>query len=189
MQKKLMHLLNTISSYVYNYPTAPLQKIRVKKIPTFPLLHLSCEELFATLDEPILLTGNTQSKILVLTSITPTQNNKNEIGKLLDKMLAAINLSVTNSCVVCLLQEQKTKQIPETISYLVQQEKPTIMLAMGEYLANVLQSNKVEYVRGNFKLYKKTPLIHTYSASEAFEKNELKQLIWQDLKFFAQKLP
>ncbi|MBQ9539540.1 MAG: uracil-DNA glycosylase [Treponema sp.] len=116
-------------------------------------------------------------------------------GQLLDKMLAAINLSRTSNCYIANIVKCRPPKnrdpLPDEsascISYLEAQIhllKPKIILAMGNIAAKKLldTSNGISHLRGNFYDYKGIPLTATYHPSALLHNVDLKRPAWDDLK-------
>ncbi len=122
-------------------------------------------------------------------------------GQLLDKMLAAINLSrISNVYIANIVKcrpPQNRNPYPEEAdacsSFLQAQIallKPKAILCVGTVAAKNLLKTEfgVTKLRGQFFEYQNIPVCVTYHPSALLRDNSLKRLAWEDLKFFKTKL-
>ena len=122
-------------------------------------------------------------------------------GILLDKMLAAINLSRTSNCFIANIVKCRPPQnrdpFPEEeeacFSFLEAQIKvlkPKMILCMGRISGQKMLNTQepVGKLRGNFFEYNGIPLMITYHPSALLRNQDLKRPAWDDLKKFRQKL-
>ena len=122
-------------------------------------------------------------------------------GILLDKMLAAINLSRTTNCFIANIVKCRPPQnrdpFPEEqeacFSFLEAQIKilkPKMILCMGRISGQKMLNTQepVGKLRGNFFEYNGIPLMITYHPSALLRNQDLKRPAWNDLKKFRQKL-
>jgi uracil-DNA glycosylase len=122
-------------------------------------------------------------------------------GQLLDKMLAAINLSRQTNCFIANIVKCRPPQnrvpTPEEAaacaSFLEAQIftlKPQMILAVGSTAAkNMLKTTDgVTKLRGRFYNWNTIPLLVTYHPSALLRDAALKRPAWEDLKFFRSKL-
>lgn len=122
-------------------------------------------------------------------------------GILLDKMLAAINLSRTTNCFIANIVKCRPPQnrdpFPEEeeacFSFLEAQIKvlkPKMILCMGRISGQKMLNTQepVGKLRGNFFEYNGIPLMITYHPSALLRNQDLKRPAWDDLKKFRQKL-
>ena len=123
------------------------------------------------------------------------------VGQLLDKMLAAINLSrISNVYIANIVKcrpPQNRNPYPEEAdacsSFLQAQIallKPKAILCVGTVAAKNLLKTEfgVTKLRGQFFEYQNIPVCVTYHPSALLRDNSLKRLAWEDLKFFKTKL-
>ena len=122
-------------------------------------------------------------------------------GILLDKMLAAINLSRNTNCFIANIVKCRPPQnrdpFPEEeeacFSFLEAQIKvlkPKMILCMGRISGQKMLNTQepVGKLRGNFFEYNGIPLMITYHPSALLRNQDLKRPAWDDLKKFRQKL-
>lgn len=122
-------------------------------------------------------------------------------GQLLDKMLAAIELSRNDNCFITNIvkcrppqnREPTPDEITACIPYLEQQIallKPTIILSLGRSASQTLLQTKegITKLRGSFYEYNGIPLMSTYHPSALLHDENLKRPAWEDLKKFKQKI-
>ena len=122
-------------------------------------------------------------------------------GQLLDKMLAAIQLSRNSNTYIANIVKCRPPQnripYPEEadacISFLQAQIvalKPKMILCAGSTAAkNILKSPLgVTKLRGNLYEYSNIPVCVTYHPSALLRDESLKKYAWEDLKMFRQKL-
>ena len=122
-------------------------------------------------------------------------------GQLLDKMLAAINLSRLTNCYIANILKCRPPQnrdpLPDEIeackSFLnaqIQHLKPKAILLMGRIAAHSLLETQMplNQLHGNFCEYKKIPVMVTYHPNALLRNVELKRPAWEDLKKFSAKL-
>lgn len=122
-------------------------------------------------------------------------------GKLLDKMLASIQLSRTKNCfitnVVKCRPPQNRNPYPEEMdacnAYLLAQIsvlKPKLILCVGSVASQKLLSSSygVTKLRGSFYETLNIPVAVTYHPSALLRDNSLKAYAWQDLKMVREKL-
>ncbi len=122
-------------------------------------------------------------------------------GQLLDKMLAAINLSRNTNCYIAnILKCRPPKNrdpLPEEIeackSFLnaqIQHLRPKAILLMGRIAAHSLLETQtpLTLLHGNFYEYKNIPVMVTYHPSALLRNVELKRPAWEDLKKFSARL-
>ncbi|MBU0682156.1 MAG: uracil-DNA glycosylase [Proteobacteria bacterium] len=121
-------------------------------------------------------------------------------GDLLGKMLAAINISVTDvfqtNIVKCAFgpgdiplatQLQNCRpHLAEQISLL----RPLIICTMGQMASQALigTKNKLIALRGRFHQFNKIPLMATYHPSQLIQVPDLKKAAWYDLQLIQHKL-
>lgn len=127
-------------------------------------------------------------------------------GKLLDKMLAAINLSRSTNCYIANIvkcrppknRDPEPEESDACRSYLEAQIailKPAMILAVGRIaIQNLLGTSQgIGQLRGRFLDYNSIPLMATYHPSALLRNQDLKRPAWEDLKLFknhlAQLLP
>ena len=126
-----------------------------------------------------------------------------EAGKLLDKMLAAIQLGRNCNCylsntVKChppYNREADKNERESCKSYLDAQIhllKPKMILALGKtVLSTILNINEdfsLNKYRGQILNYNNIPLVVTYHPNALLRNIEFKKPAWEDLKFFRTKL-
>lgn len=122
-------------------------------------------------------------------------------GKLLDKMLEAINLSRHTNCFIgnivkCRPPNNRDPASEETqacASFLHTQIhilKPKMILAVGRIAAQNLlaTSDSIGRMHGRFFSYKGIPLMPTYHPSALLRDASLKKPAWEDLKLFRSRL-
>lgn len=122
-------------------------------------------------------------------------------GKLLDKMLAAIQLDRNKNCYIANIVKCRPPNnrdpLPEEqaacISFLEAQIhilKPKMILCMGRISGQKLLNTDtpVGQLRGNFHDYNGIPLLVTYHPSALLRNESLKRPAWEDLKLFKRKL-
>ena len=122
-------------------------------------------------------------------------------GKLLDKMLAAIQLDRNKNCYIANIVKCRPPQnrdpLPEEqaacISFLEAQIhvlKPKMILCMGRISGQKLLDTEtpVGQLRGQFHDYHGIPLLVTYHPSALLRNESLKRPAWEDLKLFKRKL-
>ena len=122
-------------------------------------------------------------------------------GQLLDKMLAAINLSRSTNCYIanilkCRPPQNRTPKIEEAnacIAYLKAQIhilKPKMILAMGRTAAQTLLDSPegINTLRGRFFETEGITMLATYHPSALLRDPSLKRPAWEDLKVFASEL-
>ena len=122
-------------------------------------------------------------------------------GKLLDKMLAAIQLDRNQNCYIANIVKCRPPNnrdpLPEEqaacISFLEAQIhilKPKMILCMGRISGQKLLNTDtpVGQLRGSFHDYNGIPLLVTYHPSALLRNESLKRPAWEDLKLFKRKL-
>lgn len=122
-------------------------------------------------------------------------------GKLLDKMLAAIQLDRNKNCYIANIVKCRPPNnrdpLPEEqaacISFLEAQIhilKPKMILCMGRISGQKLLNTDtpVGQLRGSFHDYNGIPLLVTYHPSALLRNESLKRPAWEDLKLFKKKL-
>ena len=122
-------------------------------------------------------------------------------GKLLDKMLAAIELDRNKNCYIANIVKCRPPNnrdpMPEEqaacISFLEAQIhilKPKMILCMGRISGQKLleTDTPVGQLRGHFHDYHGIPLLVTYHPSALLRNESLKRPAWEDLKLFKKKL-
>ncbi len=122
-------------------------------------------------------------------------------GKLLDKMLAAIQLDRNKNCYIANIVKCRPPQnrdpLPEEqaacISFLEAQIhvlKPKMILCMGRISGQKLLDTETPLgqLRGQFHDYHGIPLLVTYHPSALLRNESLKRPAWEDLKLFKKKL-
>ncbi|MBR5964980.1 MAG: uracil-DNA glycosylase [Treponema sp.] len=122
-------------------------------------------------------------------------------GQLLDKMLAAINLSRDKNCFIAnivkcrppLNRDPSPEESQACRSFLDAQIhvlKPKMILAMGRVaLQNLLDTSiGINKMRGQFVDFKGIPFMATYHPSALLRDESLKRPAWEDLKAFKNKL-
>ncbi|MBO7175120.1 MAG: uracil-DNA glycosylase [Spirochaetaceae bacterium] len=118
-------------------------------------------------------------------------------GQLLDKMLAAINLSRSTNCYIANIvkcrppknRDPEPEESDACRSYLEAQIailKPTMILAVGRIaIQNLLQTSQgIGQLRGKILSYNNIPLMATYHPSALLRNQDLKRPAWEDLKIF-----
>ena len=121
-------------------------------------------------------------------------------GKLLDKMLAAIQLDRNKNCYIANIVKCRPPNnrdpLPEEqaacISFLEAQIhilKPKMILCMGRISGQKLLNTDtpVGQLRGSFHDYNGIPLLVTYHPSALLRNESLKRPAWEDLKLFKRK--
>lgn len=122
-------------------------------------------------------------------------------GQLLDKMLAAIQLSRKDNCFItnivkCRPPANRTP-LPEEVQacahFLKAQIdvlKPKMILALGNTaLHNLLNTNAgIKKLHGKFFNYQNIPLLATFHPSALLRDESLKRPSWEDLKIFRSRL-
>lgn len=116
-------------------------------------------------------------------------------GQLLDKMLAAINLSRTSNCYIgnivkCRPPKNRTPypdEMETCVSYLEAQIhilKPKVILAMGNTaVKGLIKTEKgITHLHGTFLQYNGIPFLPTFHPSALLHNVELKRPAWEDLK-------
>lgn len=122
-------------------------------------------------------------------------------GQLLDKMLAAINLSRHSNCYIANIvkcrppknRDPEPEESEACRSYLEAQIailKPAMILAVGRIaIQNLLGTNQgIGQLRGRFLNYNSIPLMATYHPSALLRNQDLKRPAWEDLKLFKEHL-
>ena len=122
-------------------------------------------------------------------------------GQLLEKMLAAVQLSRQSNCfivnVVKCRPPNNRDPLPEEVascsSYLARQLnllKPCVILSLGRIATqSLLQTSEgIGKLRGIFTEYEGLPLIPTYHPSALLRDESLKRFAWEDLKKLRDKL-
>lgn len=122
-------------------------------------------------------------------------------GQLLDKMLAAINLSRTTNCHIANIvkcrpprnRDPEPEESDACRSYLEAQIailKPKMILAVGRIaIQNLLQTSQgIGQLRGQVLDYNGIPLMATYHPSALLRNQDLKRPAWEDLKAFRNHL-
>lgn len=122
-------------------------------------------------------------------------------GKLLDKMLAAIQLDRNTNCYIANIVKCRPPEnrdpLPDEqsacFSFLEAQIhvlKPKMILCMGRISGQKLLNTEtpVGKLRGNFHDYHGVPVLVTYHPSALLRNEELKRPAWEDLKLFRRKL-
>lgn len=118
-------------------------------------------------------------------------------GQLLDKMLAAINLSRSTNCYIANIvkcrppknRDPEPEESDACRSYLEAQIailKPAMILAVGRIaIQNLLQTSQgIGQLRGKILSYNNIPLMATYHPSALLRNQDLKRPAWEDLKIF-----
>ncbi|MBO5692282.1 MAG: uracil-DNA glycosylase, partial [Spirochaetaceae bacterium] len=118
-------------------------------------------------------------------------------GQLLDKMLAAINLSRNTNCYIANIvkcrppknRDPEPEESDACRSYLEAQIailKPAMILAVGRIaIQNLLQTSQgIGQLRGKILSYNNIPLMATYHPSALLRTLDLKRPAWEDLKVF-----
>ena len=118
-------------------------------------------------------------------------------GQLLDKMLAAINLSRNTNCYIANIvkcrppknRDPEPEESDACRSYLEAQIailKPAMILAVGRIaIQNLLQTSQgIGQLRGKILSYNNIPLVATYHPSALLRNQDLKRPAWEDLKVF-----
>ena len=131
---------------------------------------------------------------------------KNEKGNLLSKMLKSISLDIEFNCYITSLLKCNSFSSDESLSelpvevfktcsvYLKQQIaliQPKSILCFGKNCLTYLmdESSQFKKEQGKFILYDKSiPLICTSKPSEIMRNEELKRVVWEDLKKLARLL-
>ena len=122
-------------------------------------------------------------------------------GQLLDKMLAAINLSRHTNCFIANIvkcrppnnRDPMPDEADACRSFLDAQIgilKPRLILAVGRIAAqNLLNTTTgINKLRGQFFEYRGIPLLPTYHPSALLRNEDLKRPAWEDLKKFRARL-
>ena len=122
-------------------------------------------------------------------------------GKLLDKMLAAINLSRSTNCYIANIvkcrpprnRDPEPEESDACRSYLEAQIailKPAMILAVGRIaIQNLLATSQgIGQLRGRILDYNSIPLMATYHPSALLRNQDLKRPAWEDLKLFKSHL-
>ncbi len=122
-------------------------------------------------------------------------------GQLLDKMLAAINLSRHTNCFIANIvkcrppnnRDPMPDEADACRSFLDAQIgilKPKLILAVGRIAAqNLLNTTTgINKLRGQFFEYRGIPLLPTYHPSALLRNEDLKRPAWEDLKKFRTRL-
>ena len=122
-------------------------------------------------------------------------------GQLLDKMLAAINLSRDKNCFIAnivkcrppMYRDPEPQEASACRSFLDAQIhvlKPKMILALGRVaLQNLLDTSiGINRMRGQIVDFKGIPFMATYHPSALLRDESLKRPAWEDLKAFRQKL-
>ncbi len=122
-------------------------------------------------------------------------------GQLLDKMLAAINLSRQKNCFIAnvvkcrppMNRDPAPQEAAACRSFLDAQIhvlKPKMILAVGRVaLQNLLDTSiGINKMRGQFIDFKGIPFMATYHPSALLREESLKRPAWEDLKAFKQRL-
>lgn len=122
-------------------------------------------------------------------------------GQLLDKMLAAINLSRDKNCYIANIVKcrppmnrdpapEESQACRSFLDAQIHVLKPKMILAMGRVaLQNLLDTSiGINKMRGQFVDFKGIPFMATYHPSALLREESLKRFAWEDLKAFKQKL-
>ncbi len=122
-------------------------------------------------------------------------------GQLLDKMLAAINLSRSTNCYIANIvkcrpprnRDPEPEESDACRSYLEAQIailKPAMILAVGRIaIQNLLGTSQgIGQLRGRLLDYNSIPLMATYHPSALLRNQDLKRPAWEDLKLFKNHL-
>ena len=122
-------------------------------------------------------------------------------GKLLDKMLAAIQLDRNQNCYIANIVKcrppQKRDPLPDeqaTCNAFLQAQihilKPKMILCMGRIAGHKMLETQepLNKLRGQIFEYHGIPLMVTYHPSALLRDESLKAPAWQDLKLFRSKL-
>ena len=122
-------------------------------------------------------------------------------GQLLDKMLAAINLSRDKNCYIANIVKcrppmnrdpapEESQACRSFLDAQIHVLKPKMILAMGRVaLQNLLDTSiGINKMRGQFVDFKGIPFMATYHPSALLREESLKRPAWEDLKAFKQKL-
>ena len=116
-------------------------------------------------------------------------------GKLLDKMLAAVDLDRTRNCYIANIvkcrppmnRDPAPDEREACYPYLERQIillRPRAILALGRTAAQTLLSTSegITRLRGRFRDFKGIPLLATYHPSALLRDEKLKRPAWEDLK-------
>lgn len=122
-------------------------------------------------------------------------------GQLLDKMLAAINLSREKNCFIANIvkcrppmnrdpEPQEAQACRSFLDAQIHVLKPKMILALGRVaMRNLLDTSiGINQMRGRFVDFKGIPFMATYHPSALLRDESLKRPAWEDLKAFRQKL-
>ena len=122
-------------------------------------------------------------------------------GQLLDKMLAAINLSRDKNCFIANIVKcrppmnrdpapEESQACRSFLDAQIHVLKPKMILALGRVaLQNLLDTSiGINKMRGQFVDFKGVPFMATYHPSALLRDESLKRPAWEDLKAFKQKL-
>ena len=124
-------------------------------------------------------------------------------GKLLDKMLNAIQLDRSVNCYIANTvkcrppynrdpQKDEAESCRSFLDAQIAVLKPKMILALGKIAVRNLLKIEGDFslnrFRGNIYEYNKIPLIITYHPSALLRNIEFKKPAWEDLKFFKSKL-
>ncbi|MBO4509570.1 MAG: uracil-DNA glycosylase [Spirochaetaceae bacterium] len=122
-------------------------------------------------------------------------------GQLLDKMLAAINLSRHTNCFIANIvkcrppnnRDPMPNEAEACRSFLDAQIsvlKPKMILTVGRIaVQNILNTTTgINKLRGQFFEYRDIPLLPTYHPSALLRNEEMKRPAWEDLKKFRARL-
>jgi len=143
--------------------------------------------------------GNVDSKIFVI-SAPPSIEEENagkplvgETGPFFNKWLSAININpeeifITNIIKCCPKAVRLTKEIFETcITHLEKQldtVQPQIILCLGQAAVSSIYKKSINLNtnHGKISYYNSIPVISTFHPKEVLINQNLKKLVWQDLK-------
>lgn len=116
-------------------------------------------------------------------------------GKLLDKILAAINLNRNKGVYICNVlkcrppsnRDPLRSEVEECEPYLLHQIhliKPKLIVALGRVAGQTLLNvdNSLKSLRNTFHDYHGTPLIVTYHPAALLRNQDLKRPTWEDFK-------
>ena len=146
--------------------------------------------------------GDPKASLVLVENVDSKQENLkhepfiNESGKLLDKILLAINRSREKDVYICnIFKSESSKniasssiQINKIESYLFHQInliKPKLIVALGEIAGKMLLDvdNSLKSMRGVLHEYKGTPLIVTFHPTDLLKNSDLKSEAWKDFKW------
>lgn len=122
-------------------------------------------------------------------------------GQLLDKMLAAINLSRKTNCYICNVvkcrppnnRQPEPNEVSACLPFLkkqIQILRPRFILLMGRTACHALldTSEGMNRLHGNFFNINSTVFMCTYHPSALLHNESLKRPAWEDLKLFRSRI-